>query len=90
MLSRYLRFKAIDQCEIFRFVSGADLLESHCHERFDFIFLDVDMPERIRRIKARNGEAGLKMFIEKWIPMVELYFETYDIKNRCDMSFSTD
>ena len=53
------------------------------------IFLTVDEPERLRRIKQRNGEAGLIQFQEKWIPMEEQYFYAFDIEKRCDMRFKT-
>ena len=40
--------------------------------------------EQKRRIMARNGAEGLKVFLERWIPMEEQYFRTYMIRERCD------
>ena len=66
-----------------------------CHpELFDFydlrIFMTVKMPERLQRIKKRDGEQGLAQFKELWIPKEELYFSTFNIEERCDLRFSTD
>lgn len=65
-----------------------------CHPvLFDYydlrIFLTVSEPERLRRIRQRNGEAGLIQFQDKWIPMEERYFSAYKIEERCDLRFST-
>ena len=65
-----------------------------CHPAlFDYydlrIFLTVDEPERLHRIRERNGEDGLTMFQEKWIPMEERYFSAYNIEERCDLRFKT-
>jgi len=65
-----------------------------CHpDLFDYydlrVFMTVGMPERLRRIRARNGEEGLEQFKKLWIPKEELYFETFGIENRCDLCFET-
>lgn len=52
------------------------------------IFLTVDPQEQLRRISHRNGEAALTMFREKWIPLEEMYFSAYHIKERCDHVFT--
>ena len=48
------------------------------------VFLTVDPELQLARIKARNGEAGLKAFRERWIPLEEKYFAAYDVERRCD------
>jgi len=65
-----------------------------CHplfsDNYDMkIFMDVSMPTRLRRIKLRNGDDGLDMFIEKWIPKEEMYFLVYGIQERADLEFNT-
>ncbi|MCL2420930.1 MAG: uridine kinase [Defluviitaleaceae bacterium] len=65
-----------------------------CHpalfDHYDLsIFLTIDMPERLRRIKVRNGNEGLLQFQEKWIPMEEHYFSAFNIEARCDLCFKT-
>ena len=63
-----------------------------CHPTlWDFydlrLFMDVGKEEQCRRIEQRNGAAVLTVFQEKWIPLEEAYFQTYDIQNRCDLCF---
>ncbi len=64
-----------------------------CHpEIYDFyslrIFLSVSTEEQMRRIVARNGEQKAKQFADIWIPKENLYFETYNIKDKCDITFN--
>ena len=47
------------------------------------VFLDVPLETRLERIRARNGEEGLKMFREKWIPLEDRYFEAFSVRDRC-------
>lgn len=53
-------------------------------------FLTVSYEEQCHRISLRNGEAGLTVFKNKWIPLEEAYFEALDIQNHCRFSFKTD
>ena len=53
------------------------------------IFLSVEPEEQINRIKKRNGEKAVNAFRQKWIPLEELYFSTYNIKQNCDLYFQT-
>lgn len=53
------------------------------------VFLDVDPAEQIRRIRQRNGEKGVQMFKERWIPMEEHYFNSFHIREGCDWYFQT-
>ena len=48
------------------------------------IFSDISFEEQKKRILKRNGEEKLKIFLEKWIPMEENYFKSFDIKNSAD------
>lgn len=61
-----------------------------CHndlcEYYDLrVFITVDEDEQLRRIAMRNGEEAVKIFEEKWIPLEEKYFETFGIKERCEL-----
>ncbi len=51
------------------------------------IFMDIGKEEQRRRIVQRNGEAAWPVFQEKWIPLEEMYFKAYEIKDRCDLRF---
>ena len=53
------------------------------------VFLSIGKTEQHRRILSRNGEQGLAMFAQKWIPLEERYFEAHGIRERCDLSFDT-
>ena len=49
------------------------------------IFMDIDGKTQLKRISARNGENGVKVFREKWIPLEEKYFETFKVKEKCEL-----
>ncbi len=62
-----------------------------CHPNlWDFydlrIFINISENDQFNRIIKRNGEESLKIFKEKWIPLEEKYFSTFEIEDRCDYS----
>lgn len=71
--------------KMFRIVEGS----YSCHPKFGAyaditVFSDVSENKQIERIRKRNGEEMLKMFLERWIPMEEKYFSYYMIgDNAC-------
>ena len=53
-------------------------------------FFQIDAPEtQSARILKRNGPARHKMFVEKWIPLENLYFTSYPVEKQCDLVFTT-
>ncbi len=54
------------------------------------IFLTVQPTEQLRRIAIRNGQQGLKVFRERWIPLEERYFSAFSVQQRCELCFATD
>ena len=54
------------------------------------IFLTVQPTEQLRRIAIRNGQQGLKMFQERWIPLEEKYFSAFSVQQRCELCLATD
>ena len=65
-----------------------------CHpELYDFfhihIFLSTDKLTQVRRILLREGYNKTKIFIEKWIPMENKYFQHFYIKDKCELKFQT-
>ena len=46
-------------------------------------FLDINQEEQKRRILYRNGEKALEQFLKKWIPLEEMYFESYQVMVHC-------
>ena len=53
------------------------------------VFLDVEATKQIQRIRLRNGEDGVLMFQERWIPMENTYFHSFRIQEKCDLYFKT-
>lgn len=69
-------------------IEGVYSMHPALQEGYDYsIFLDVDAETQIARIKQRSGENLLKRFIEEWIPLEELYFSAFNIKERCDIVY---
>lgn len=61
-----------------------------CHEKlreyYDIcVFTDVEEGEQLRRIEKRNGKEALEVFKNKWIPLEEKYFKTFNIKEKCEI-----
>lgn len=54
------------------------------------IFLTVGKREQLKRIERRNGQERLSVFIEKWIPLEEQYFEACKVEENCDIRINTD
>lgn len=53
------------------------------------IFLTLDPAVQQKRIEARNGLEGWKVFQSRWIPLEERYFKAYSLAKRCELSFDT-
>lgn len=49
------------------------------------VFCTVSEEEQMQRIIARDGEKLAEMFRNRWIPMEEKYFETFDIEKKADI-----
>ena len=64
-----------------------------CHrslwDHYDLrIFLTVDRQEQLHRLMVRNG-TYVGVFLEKWIPLEERYFEAFDLERRCELILTT-
>lgn len=49
------------------------------------VFCDVSPKEQLSRIANRNGKEMLEVFKKKWIPMEEVYFKAFAIKEKADI-----
>ena len=49
------------------------------------VFLSIDRETQVSRIRKRNGEMMLQRFVNEWIPKEDVYFETYNIKEKSDI-----
>ncbi len=66
-------------------VEGVYCMHPKFGDIYDFrIFLDITDETKISRLKKRSPEK-LDRFINDWIPKENLYFETYKIKEKCDL-----
>ena len=48
------------------------------------IFMHISAPLQQERIIKRNGVQAYQSFVQKWIPLENQYFETWDIRHCCD------
>ena len=49
------------------------------------VFLDIDKSSQLSRLERREGKVKLETFKNRWIPLEEKYFSTFDIPNKCDL-----
>lgn len=54
------------------------------------IFLTISLDEQLRRIQVRNGADKVRDFQQKWIPLEERYFQTFQIAQRCELCFDEE
>ena len=65
-------------------VEGSYACHPDLRESYDLrIFLEVDPAQQLRRLALRDGDGYLPMFIEKWIPLEELYHEKCAVREAC-------
>ena len=73
------------------FIEGSYCLHPDLYGYYDFrVFMDIDGDRQLARIEARGGKEALEAFKERWIPYEERYFDTFKIKEKCDMVIRTD
>lgn len=69
-------------------VEGAYAMHPHFGKYYALsLFLYADKVERLRRIDARGQD--VEMFINRWIPLENRYFEAYEIKEQADYKVDT-
>lgn len=67
-------------------IEGSYSLHPYFGKYYDLsIFLDIDNDLQIERIKNRDGEVLLKMFVDKWIKYEQNYHQTFSIKQKVDI-----
>lgn len=54
------------------------------------VFLDIDPDLQRKRITKRNTPDVAKRFYEEWIPLENIYFEFFGVKEQCDIRISCD
>lgn len=72
-------------------IEGVYSLHPKLNIEYDIkVFLEIDHALQIKRIEARNGSQMLQKFITEWIPLEDVYFDYYNIKDQCDHIISID
>lgn len=71
-------------------VEGSYCLHPELADFYDIkVFSDIDEKTQLERIYNREGEEGARSFVARWIPMEERYFDSFGIKDRCDLVIRT-
>ena len=66
-------------------IEGSYCLHPELRDHYDLkVFLDIDPEEQRERILMREGEEKFNAFIERWIPMEELYFNGCGVRECAD------
>ncbi len=53
------------------------------------LFMTLGKQEQLQRLRAREGEAHLPMFLHRWLPLEEAYFAAYSLPDSgCTVLFS--
>lgn len=70
-------------------VEGAYSMHPELAVFYDFsVFLEISPELQKERIRERNSPCDAKRFWEKWIPLEEVYFSKFEIKEKCDVVIS--
>lgn len=73
----------------FNVIEGSYSMHSDLQKYYSYsVFLTVDKQEQLSRLEKRNPNM-LNNFIQRWIPLEELYFKTFSIKDICDIKIDT-
>lgn len=77
-------------CKRLNIVEGVYSMHPDLVKYYDYkIFLEVSEETKHSRILARSNQKKLDRFINEWIPMENRYFDTYKIKESCNMVIDT-
>jgi len=77
---------AVDPCQI-NIVEGVYSLHLRFIEAYDLkVFLNIEQTEQNRRLIERDKELYSR-FIQEWIPMEKRYFDTFQVRSKCHLTF---
>ncbi|WZL80558.1 (d)CMP kinase [Vallitaleaceae bacterium 9-2] len=86
---KIIRTQTIDNPTIV-IVEGAYSHHPHLRDLYNLtIYLHHDKDTQQKRILARNGISGLKLFNQRWIPREEDFFSSYLIKENAEFVIDT-
>lgn len=76
---------------MWRIVEGAYSLHPDFGNYADLkLFFDITPAEQMKRIRKRNGEKLLQIFLSRWIPMEEYYIKQTGLEKRVDIILGGD
>lgn len=71
-------------------IEGSYSMHPHLSEGYDLkIFLTIPNQIQLERIQKRNGDAVLQTFVDRWIPLENTYFDTFEIEAQSHFVFDT-
>ncbi|MEA4921484.1 MAG: hypothetical protein VB078_11290 [Clostridiaceae bacterium] len=71
-------------------VEGSYSINPHIPDIYDLkIFVETDKEKQLSRIENRSGNDMLEKFKSVWIPLEERYFQTFNVRNKCDIIVRT-
>lgn len=77
-------------CKRLNIVEGVYCMHPDLVKYYDYrIFLDVSEDKKLQRILDRSNHEKLERFKNEWIPLENKYFDTYKIKENCDLVIDT-
>ena len=77
-------------CKRLNIVEGVYCMHPDLADYYDYkIYLDVEENKKHQRILNRSNESKLERFKNEWIPLENKYFDTFNIRNNCDIVFDT-
>ena len=69
-------------------VEGSYSMHPHLINSYDFkVLLSITPDVQLERLRRRSSPQVLARFIEKWIPLEEMYFKAFDLTKTCDFVF---
>ena len=70
-------------------IEGSYSMRKDFRDYYDLkVLLDIDYKEQLSRLEKRN-KALLHRFIDEWIPLENIYFETEKLKEISDVIIDT-
>lgn len=67
-------------------IEGSYALHPALRQAYDLkLFYPVEEGEQLRRLRARDGEAGLAVFRERWIPLENTYIAACGVRECADL-----
>lgn len=85
----YVAYKELEDVPL-TIIEGTYSMRKEFQVAYDYkILMNCDYDIQLSRILKRSNEAVLQMFVDKWIPLENYYFENMALRNCCDICIET-